>query len=1122
MRQRRRWQKALAVIALLLASLVLATTTERGGEAVCNQLRKRLPDIIDAKVSMGRCEVDPLILSVRIYDVSVTQNGLSEPMLKADEARVALRGLFLGGISLQEVVLIRPRVDVVLPASSPSAPSQTCPLDALQRVRVQSLEVQDGSVRVTLPTGQRVRADGVQVQASLRHGTAELVLNARGGSFAPDAKREFTVGRVALDGLLDLNARRVDIRRGDVNVEGVSASISGSLSSLCDGVPQLALNAQVYVPMLALPRFGVSLDSPAGQVWSRVSVTGKLDAPVVRAQVQASQIALGPFTPGDFSARLAWSGTDLKIEELVTGAGDGEVKISGDLTLTAGLPLRVKIETREASLARILERAGVKGSWVDFGATLKATVSGNLLPAPSLSGDVEFKTGPFSLASRAFDAPVTSGNRILQFAQSSGTFKLTVNDSFVGFNEASVRVGRTEVNGTVKLFFDKAKGLDIRVAAPVIDLSDFGELAELPVSGVGSASVTVSGPNAKVAIEGQTTLRDFKLRGYSLGIVQSAVRYSNGTLSFPGIVAQKGRTQYFGEVELDFKESGLYTRASVQLPDGRVEDVIDLLADLSPTIQNLQGPLLGHVSAVATIDSPAKELTGIIAMRLSGVTYFERRLGAANAILRFENGEALVLDPLFFDGPLGKLAVDGSWKFAGPLDYRASLEGGSLQELVDPTHALPITGGLSAHAVISGDTDVIRLTGEVVNDDIRYKERSLGPSKLALTMLGQELTVQGDVFTGLTADLAIKLHDDWPTSAVFKVDLDEATAFLPSAAGVSLLLSGRVTVNGPLKRIDQMHGLAKLERVTFSRGDVSASNVDPIELGYNAGAFEVRSLAMKGATTEFHAEGSWGPQTVDLHTSGSIDLRLLSSFSSTVERTLGRLDFTAGFAGSVKSPTLVGSADVSDVRLSVRGQDLNVRSLSGHADFSESRILFQDIQGFLNDGRLRARGDVRLERLALKSLEIQADLEEVTVQVLPEVPATFTGGLLLASKGKGPYQLGGSLDVVKFRYSEPLSLDSLLANARDRSFPQDDKPQEWLKLDVDVATGKDVRIENNLARARLLGKVKITGSNVKPVIIGAIEVGEGAQAYFRGNTFSVSRGVLQFNGLLPTFDLSAQ
>ncbi len=163
MQQKRRWRQALGVAALVLAALVLWLRTEQAGDWVCGQLRERLPGLVDADVALGRCEIDPLLLSVRVHDVAVTAKGASAPFVQADEARVALRGLFLGGVSLQEVALIRPRVDVVLPPSTPGAPSG-CALDPLTRLRIQSVEVQDGALRLQLPSGQRIRADGLQVQ----------------------------------------------------------------------------------------------------------------------------------------------------------------------------------------------------------------------------------------------------------------------------------------------------------------------------------------------------------------------------------------------------------------------------------------------------------------------------------------------------------------------------------------------------------------------------------------------------------------------------------------------------------------------------------------------------------------------------------------------------------------------------------------------------------------------------------------------------------------------------------------------------------------------------------------------------------------------------------------------
>jgi translocation and assembly module TamB len=249
----------------------------------------------------------------------------------------------------------------------------------------------------------------------------------------------------------------------------------------------------------------------------------------------------------------------------------------------------------------------------------------------------------------------------------------------------------------------------------------------------------------------------------------------------------------------------------------------------------------------------------------------------------------------------------------------------------------------------------------------------------------------------------------------------------------------------------------------------------------------------------------------------------LSTFVPDVERTSGRVDFTAAFGGPVSAPTVIGSADLVDARLAIKGQDLSVRSLSGHADFSESRVVIQDVNGFLNDGRLKARGDVRLDKLSLGAMELQLDLEDVTTQVRPQVPATISGALLFATRGgASPYQLSGGIDVVKLRYTEPLAIENLLESARKRSVPSDEQPQEWLRFDVDIAAGNDVRVENNLARARFLGKLKLVGTNVKPILIGSVEAAEGSQAFFRNNVFSVNRAVLQFNGLWPTFDFSAQ
>ncbi len=1121
---RRRWRTVPGVVALLLIAGSLALRTERAGEAVCAQLRQKLPAATGMGVSIGRCAIDPLTASVEISRLSVTAPPATEPLLTAERAAVSLRGVFLGGVSLQDLELIRPHLVLTLPAASDSPKSATCPIDELRRLRVSQLRVVDGSVVVHHPSGTSVRVDGLQVDAALDRREATVTLDARGGSVAVSG-RTLRIGRTSIEGLLDLESAQVELQRVELSVEGATIDASGTIDSLCE-VPVLDLTAQAWLPLDALPRLGVPVPAPSGQLLARVTVGGRADGPTVRGEVQGSRVVLGPFTPGDFSMRAAWSGKRISLEEFSTRAGEGELKVTGELSLEQGLPLTARVDVKEASLARVLERASVKGAWVDFPATVKGVISGNLLPTPSLSGDIDFKAGKFLLASRAYDAPPQSGRDILAFAGAAGRFRLGITPQAVSFNDVAIRVGpqdRTRVSGDVKLLISGAPGIELAVSADAINLADFGSISGLPWSGEGQARITINGPFSGILVDGQTTLRDFKLMGYSLGVVQSPVRYQGNTLSFPAVVAQKGQTQYFGDVALAFLPEALRVQATAQLPDGRVEDVVDLLADLSPTMQNLQdGALIGRLSALVAVDCPVSELEGVIAARVHDVRYLGRRLGEAELVARFEKGEALVLDPTVFDGPLGRTGAEGRWAFAGPLDFHVALEHGSLAELADPEGGVAIGGEFTSKVKVGGTTDEMTVNAWIASSSVAWKSHALGPMHLEANIVGRELDAKGVLFPGLLAKLSMSMRNDWPFSAQLGVSLHDLTPFLPeSAAEVAIKVKGDVDLKGPMRALDRLVARAVLSEFSLSRGEVSASNVDPVRLGWNAGAIEVDALQLKGPTTELTAAGAWGPTTVDLKTRGSIDLRLLSSLVTSVERTQGMLEFTAAFSGVVNKPALAGTASLVDGRFAVRGQDVEVRALSGRADFSESIVFLDDVQGFMNDGRLRARGKATLDKFALKGFKLEVDVEDVTVQVQPEVPVTVSGPLVLDREGDR-YLLNGKLDVEKFRYVQPMALESLLASAKEKPSSSDAKPEEWLRLNVDLSASGDVRIENNLARAKLGGNLKVAGTNVKPVLVGVIETQEGAQAYFRGNTFNVQRGQLQFNGLWPTFDLSAQ
>ena len=86
-------------------------------------------------------------------------------------------------------------------------------------------------------------------------------------------------------------------------------------------------------------------------------------------------------------------------------------------------------------------------------------------------------------------------------------------------------------------------------------------------------------------------------------------------------------------------------------------------------------------------------------------------------------------------------------------------------------------------------------------------------------------------------------------------------------------------------------------------------------------------------------------------------------------------------------------------------------------------------------------------------------------------------------------------DVQRLRYRRPFGLEAVLA--RVTGPPPPARPRaEWLQLDVALHL-KDAAVENNVARARIVGDVRLTGSNLHPGLVGAMEAGEGSQAFFR-------------------------
>jgi translocation and assembly module TamB len=1116
----------LALVAGGLTFLVVGRSRFAWDQA-CTLARRQLPGLLGADVGLGRCEVDPAGRTLRIYGLSATAPDSDRPTFSADELEVTVAGVqpLSGRLELDRVRLIRPRIWLDLTRPQPPAkPEGGCPLRSLEHLEVDTLEVRGAEVRVALPGGRRVEVAGVELSWRTRRRDAEFTLHTSQGLVdLANGRPPLAVAGLAVEGALAPGGRELEVSRGELSIDDAQLSFAGRVDDLCR--PSLALDTQLFLPMRMLSRV-VPLGESSGHLWAQATLSGRVPDVRVTGELLGKGVTLGAVRPGDFTVRASLAGQDVTIGELSVPVGQGSLRASGELRLVPGLPLKVKADLDQVSLFQVFDRVGMGWAWVDLLATGPVILSGKLSPGPELLGQANLKVARFVTWSHPVGKKLP-GPPLLSIPSGEAALDLGIHPDRVELLNGRVKVAGSRAVANVVIPYAGRGPITIETIAEPLVLEDVGKLADIPLGGVGAARVSVRIPPGFVFLDGELALQDSSFRGFALGNLSSTLTVRDGVLSFPDATGMKGRTAYQGRAALDFRGDSPLVHVATNIPNGRVEDLVEVLAPVSPAVQSLRRVVAGSARGAMTLEGPAETMEGRFDLDLSSVTASGRRLGDGALHARLDRGNAIALDSLALRGPLGSSKADGRWDVTGPLSGKFRVDGLQLEELLGPELAkrLRARGALTLAGTLGGTDGVPDVAMTIGGPQIYLSGRALGPMALEARALGEQLEVKGKPVADTDLRLTARIRRPYPYEATLKLALADIRALLPDTAaaqGLNGSMNGVLTASGNLTEVEASRGQLHLDTLKLQRGEFRAESDGPWDVRFRGGRLSSEGLRLKGPETELSASGYLEEGAMDIAVSGSVDLRLLESFVQGLDRTSGRLELLGSARGELADPQVVGTATLVDAGFRVRGQPLELRGLKGKLDFSESRILWSDLEGQANDGRLSSRGDVRWRRFRPDQLEVQLQLDQVSVRVVEDAPFAATGELTLTGR-PGAFLLAGDLDVQRLRYRRPFAFDTLLARANRPSAPGE-APSEWLQLDVALHL-KDAAVENNLARARIVGDLRLTGSNLHPGLIGAMEAGQGSQAFFRGTTFTLTQGAVDFKdrrSLEGVFDVRAE
>jgi len=1106
-------------VALAVAvATALYLSLERASPVLCELFQKQLSQQTGGEVHFEVCSVHLLQRKASLHKLTVDAKD-SGFVLDVETLNVTLGGLRWRGLEFQEVVVDKPNVRLkIQPAEAmPTSAKQECWVKHLNRWVIQKLEITDGGFELEFPGGVETQLHGFFLQWSQKAGQGRFHLGVEEGKLQFQEKQE-KIGRLRLEAEWDVGGEWLRLSNGEFNLGQMLWRSSGEVEDLCAAQPYVGMVSQVYLPADMLARW-FNLPEADGHFWARVSLNGRTQQWTARAELDAVGLQLDKTQPGDFRARLAFADKTLLVEELRIPIGEGETQLQGELKMEGFWPLQFSVVTQNVSLAQVLERSGLPGSWVDFEANVKGKFAGQLFPRLSIWGEVDANTGPFILASRSFRAPKHEGIDILQFQQSRSKFRFGILEDRVEFQNAYVEAGLqglTQAQGTVIIFFKDGGGISVEASASKLHLSDFGHIAQIPWAGTGSGQVSVFGQFAEdVRVQGEARLQDFVFGDYALGLVQTSVAAKDGVLSFPHVLGQKRKTAFFGGADLNFNGDTPTLVAFAHIPHGRVEDILEVLLPLHPAFETFQGKVSGKASGSLAFASPAETFTGVIQLAVDDVELMQLPIGKGSIELSLIAGQTLRVSPTLLTSEFGRLRASGSWDFEGSMDFLANYETQALGKWLGASFQA-LSGPLTIQARALGDATAPQVSFVVRSPQLFWQDKSLGPMRVEGKLLGRELTFLGSPMTGLHLSAGMTLKEPYAYHLSSAVELSGVSFEFPLLASVKARLKARGELNHP----KALTAEADVELLRFSRGNFAVSNRAPVQLTYADEKLKLSFLQMQGPNTTLLAQGTLGLKDSNFSIYGTFDLRLLENFLPGIGESAGEVGITAVVGGSLLSPSIAGVAELHQAQAMLKAWPLALEQINAQIEFSNQRVWIHEAQALANGGQVQTQGALSWSLAGLEDVGLEGQFRKVSLEVLPGVPGVFSGNLHLEGSQR-LLSVSGLVEVEKLRYEKPLVLEDFIQQVGSRSSADARPTEEWLKYDIVLKAG-DVRIDNNLARARLLGQLRFAGSNVQPSFYGTIETASGGEAYFRGNTFNVQRGLLQFSGRTDSLQLAAQ
>ncbi|GAB4296182.1 MAG: hypothetical protein Kow0090_11240 [Myxococcota bacterium] len=1116
---------------VLLLAIFFALDTQPVHRFIHNTVSETISEVARLKFSAESFEVDASRLSVSFLNPSL-HAGDGTPIFSARSLRASLDPfpLLWGDIYFERVVLKDAELNISIKNGEIEGVYERTDSGGNARkektsLYIGALEISNSAINLSIDDDKKIFAANIQIQGFINTDGATHVEAVSTGGQIKIGETTRPLDKLALN--FDYEDNWVTVNSLLFRSNQTMLDLSGKITD--DLVKGDKLSFSFKTP-LDLLNFAVKDSLGAG---GSIEITGELSDwlkyPRGEAQVKLSAGRIGEFFIGDLELSASTLGNDkIYLNRLKILNAEGEIDAKGILTRDENLSFSAEGTTKKIHFGKLLENLTVERSRADFYADMEFKAAGNILNELNIEGDVKVELSKFRAIERPYNA--TAGQFNIITLDNGGTVSshFVIDKSGFYWNPAYARFGRNTVKVTGALYFTNEDGLLLVCESDSnFYLDDVRSIAGFPVSGKGKVIAIIRGPYPDPSISGSFDLKEATFAGYSLGNVGGRVYFKDEQLYFPFISGSYKSTEYNGFFEIDFADkTNILTSAEVT--KGRLEDVLEALR-----IKDRLPDMRGDVSSAKTefkFKAGKELLNGYLRANLGEGRLAGQKFQTGELDARIENNH-LFVEKVALARRGGKLTLAGEISAERKLNLALKSWGLNANQFsLFEENKIPLSAGLDLTLFISGSLEKPQLNGHLKFTDIRYSKTAFPPSAITAVSDETAIRITGNFYDSqLTLGANISLEQHKPFRAWAQLNnLGLHTYFLPELTEkgeAKSALNGAAVFSGELTDFDTVSGAIKIDKATAQLGPLKTSAPEPLEFRFKNKRLYFDKVSLAGSDLSLVMKGSLPlekEEAITLSARGNMKLGWIKQLGIEYFTLNGDTTFEASIGGVLADPTVLGNALLKQGVLTIPEINLTVSELNGKTIFSQNKLILDGIKGSVGGGKVQFSGHIPLIHFFPKDIRIIADMEKTPTDVIAEIPAVINGRVMLAGTSEDRFKLNGEITVEEASYRRDFDINRL-AIKRSPAEMSSAGSDDAIDLELSIFIPNSLKIENNILTAPLSGRLTVTGTSVKPTIVGTLTANEGS-LLFRQTEFALQHLELLFDKtshIAPKLDMQA-